>query len=143
MALTTADLQSRASIDHQVEVTNTGTIAGDCVVMAFAVAQQNFHGTNRDEVGAPLKSLFGFQRLHDMAPGEKRSVLFSSTADDLSIVDTGGHRWLKKRRFSIEIGDVLVPARREVVVEGNERLLEAAGPWADVAAAYLSGATSK
>lgn len=124
-------------------MTNTGNVAGDCVVLAFAVAQSNFHGTNKDAAEAPLKQLFGFERLHDMAPGEKRSVLFSSTAEDFSVVDSGGNRWLRPRRFNIEIGDVLVPARREVVIEGKERLLEAAGSWAEAAAAHLSGISQK
>ena len=52
---------------------------------------------------------------------------------------SGGNRWLKPRRFAIEIGDVLAPARREVVIEGEDVQLEAVGPWAEAAAAaYLA-----
>ena len=43
-----------------------------------------------------------------------------------------------RRRFAIEIGDVLAPARREVVIEGEDVQLEAVGPWAEAAAAYLA-----
>ena len=64
------------TVDHQVTVTNTGNRAGDCVVLAFLVSE-NFRGTNRDEHGAPLRKLFGFHRLHDMQPGEARSVPYS------------------------------------------------------------------
>jgi hypothetical protein len=63
-------------------------VAGDCVVLAFTVATDGIRD-NRDGSGAPLKQLFGFKRLHDMAPGEKRSVLFSSTPEDFSVVDSG------------------------------------------------------
>ena len=130
LSLSTADLHA-APADHQVEVTNTGTVAGDCVVLAFTVAAENYQGTNKDEAGAPLKRMFGFRRLRAMAPGEKRLVLFSSTAEDLSVVDGAGDRWLRPRRAFVEIGDVVNPARRQVVIAGEERLLEAAGPWAD------------
>ena len=128
----------QATADHEVEVTNTGKVAGDCVVLAFAAADENYQGTNKGEAGAPLKKMFGFQRLQNMAPGEKRTVLFSSTAEDLSVVDAGGSRWLKPRRAWIEIGDVAAPARRELAIEGEDRLLEAAGTWAEAAVEYLA-----
>lgn len=129
---------AQGTTDHEVVVTNTGTVAGDCVVLAFAVADENYQGTNKDAAGAPLKKMFGFQRLRDMAPGEKRTVMFSSTAEDLSVVDAGGSRWLKPRRAWIEIGDVAAPARRELAIEGEDRLLEAAGTWAEAAVEYLA-----
>ena len=106
-------------------------------MLAFAAADENYQGTNKGEAGAPLKKMFGFQRLQNMAPGEKRTVLFSSTAEDLSVVDAGGSRWLKPRRAWIEIGDVAAPARRELAIEGEDRLLEAAGTWAEAAVEYL------
>ena len=58
-------------------------------------------------------------------------MLFSSTAEDLSVMDGAGDRWLRPRRAFVEIGDVVNPVRRQVVIAGEERLLEAAGPWAD------------
>eukprot|EP01051_Picozoa_sp_SAG22_P005385 SAG22_NODE_318_length_12494_cov_18.507705_2_plen_215_part_00 len=115
---------------HEVAVTNTGTIKGDCVVLAFVTAT-NFQGSNRDEAGAPLRRLFGFKRLVDMLPNEKRTALFSSTAEDLSVVDTNGDRWLKPRAAGLEIGDVVAPARRRLTIEGAPRLLDRAGPWAE------------
>ena len=53
-------------------------------------------------------------------------VSFSALAGD-----GAGDRWLRPRRAFVEIGDVVNPARRQVVIAGEERLLEAAGPWAD------------
>jgi beta-glucosidase len=96
---TRLDTLSKTPVDHEVTVTNSGSMAGDCVVLAFLVSG-NFRGTNRDEQGAPLRKLFGFQRLKAMQPREARSVLFSSTANDLSVVDHTGSRWLKQRRVS-------------------------------------------
>lgn len=41
-----------AAVSHQVVVTNTGSVLGDCVVMGFAVSNENYKGTNRDQAGA-------------------------------------------------------------------------------------------
>ena len=38
---------------HQVVVTNTGGLAGDCVVLAFVAADGNYKNTNRDQAGIP------------------------------------------------------------------------------------------
>ena len=125
----TLDTISRTPVDHEVTVTNSGRVTGDCVVLAF-ILSDNFHLTNRDEQGAPLRKLFGFRRLKAMQPGEQRSVLFSSTALDLSVVDGSGARWLKPRRVRIEIGDVVAPATDFLEIRGEDVLLEAVGPWA-------------
>ena len=44
-----------AAVSHQVVVTNTGSVVGDCVVMGFAVSAENYQGSNRDRAGAFLK----------------------------------------------------------------------------------------
>ena len=44
---------STTAVSHQVVVTNTGSVVGDCVVMGFAVSAENYQGTNRDRAGAP------------------------------------------------------------------------------------------
>ena len=118
------------TVDHKVLVTNTGSKVGDCVVLAFIVSD-NFAGTNRDQDGAPLRKMFGFRRLKSMQPSESREVLFSSTAADLSVVDTSGARWLKPRRVRVEIGDVLTPVTTDLSLHGNGMLLEEAGAWSD------------
>ena len=48
---------------HSVEVTNTGNVTGDCVVMAFITANKG------SPPHTPLKKLFGFQRLVALKPG--------------------------------------------------------------------------
>ena len=47
-------------------------------------------------------------------PGSSATVIFSSTAADLSVVDERGDRWLKSRTAWVEVGDVVSPARRQV-----------------------------
>jgi hypothetical protein len=52
-------LRAGAAADHQVVVTNTGDVVGDCVVLGFAVSEMNHQGTNRDRAGVlPIHASF-------------------------------------------------------------------------------------
>ena len=65
--------QAGATIQHKITVTNTGTIAGDDVVLGFVIppgAGQN---------GVPLQSLYGFERVHVEA-GQSVSVILNASA---------------------------------------------------------------
>ena len=67
-----------------VEVTNTGSVAGDEVVQLYL--------THLGIPGAPLRSLVGFQRVH-LEPGQMVVAVFNLTQRDISIVDQAGkHR---------------------------------------------------
>ena len=96
----------------EVTVENTGERAGAEVVQLYV----------RDLVGSvtrPVKELKAFRRI-ELAPGEKRAVRFTLTADDLAFF-TAGKRWeaepgefvvlvgansedLSERRFVLDTG---------------------------------------
>lgn len=67
------------TLQVEVDVTNTGAVAGDAVVQLYV----------RDDVGSitrPVRQLRGFSRL-TLAPGEKRTVRFPIDAHDLAFHD--------------------------------------------------------
>ena len=69
-----------------VEISNTGTMAGDEVVQLYL--------THSGVAGAPLRALKGFQRVH-LDRGQKKNVSFNLHERDLSVVDEAGkHRIL-------------------------------------------------
>jgi beta-glucosidase len=73
------------TIDVTVDVTNTGTRAGDEVVQLYV----RYPGS---KVGRPLKELRGFQRV-TLAPGETRAVTLRLKAADLAFWDAAKHAW--------------------------------------------------
>lgn len=68
---------------------------------------------------APLKRLFGFERLYTLAPGESKSVSFSSTTENLAIASTNGTETVSSGVFGIELGDVVTPATRTLTLAGQ------------------------
>ena len=112
---TTASLP--AELYHTVEVTNTGTITGDCVVLAFVTATDD---SNDD---TPIKKLFGFERLAALKPGESRTVSFASGPAELANADKDGAVVLGAGSYGVEVGDVVAPAKRTVVLTGAERVV--------------------
>jgi beta-glucosidase len=79
-----------------VQVTNTGKMNGEEVVELY-VSNQN------KNIHAPIKSLKGFQRIV-LKAGETKTVTFSLTADNLSIVNKEGKLYLPKGKLVISVG---------------------------------------
>jgi len=67
-------------------VTNTGQRTSDVTVLAFMV------GPDPGKNGNPMKTLFGFERVRNLAPGQKSTVTFPIAAHDLSYVNEQGQR---------------------------------------------------
>jgi beta-glucosidase len=78
-----------------VDVTNTGTMAGDEVVQLYL--------THPGVPGAPIRALEGFQRIH-LNPGEKKTVSFNLDDRQLSIVDKAGTRRKVPETVNVWIG---------------------------------------
>merc|ERR1712150_12894 len=91
-----------ATITYTVKVTNTGSRAGDEVVLAFFKPKQiagvsandpealaSHHGLGP----APKKQLFAFERVH-LQPGASTTLTFTVTPSDLALVGLEGHRVL-------------------------------------------------
>jgi len=79
-----------------VQVTNTGKMNGEEVAELY-VSNQN------KNIHAPIKSLKGFQRIA-LKAGETKTVTFSLTADNLSIVNEDGKLYLPKGKLVISVG---------------------------------------
>jgi len=105
------------SMFHTVEVTNEGHMTADCVCLAFLTS------TSSSGADAPLKKLFGFERLVAMKPGEKRSVSFASGPAELANANSEGSLAATPGTYGIEIGDVISPARRLVDIVGPTVIL--------------------
>jgi beta-glucosidase len=78
-----------------VDVTNTGTIAGDEVVQLYL--------THSGVPGAPIRALEGFHRVH-LDPGQKQTVSFALDDRQLSIVDEAGTRLIMPDTINVWIG---------------------------------------
>lgn len=72
-------------VSYRVNVTNTGAVSGDCVVLLFV------QGPSPDY---PLERTANFARV-TLAPGETQQVIFVASAHDLSGVREDGSRWLR------------------------------------------------
>jgi beta-D-xylosidase 4 len=93
-------------VDHSVVVTNTGARASAVVVLAFVVA------TPGSPPDTPIKKLFGFERLANLAPGENATVRFATDAASLGVVGATGAKQLLPGTYRIEVGSVVAPASR-------------------------------
>ena len=83
----------------RVNVTNTGNMAGDDVVLAFIKSSN----TTINEQMAPLKQLFGFQRIN-LAVQQTKEVFFPLFIRDLLAVAADGSKWLHPGSYKILIG---------------------------------------
>src|SRR5262249_11791105 len=95
--LSAAVMRPGESVLVDVEIRNTGAVAGGGVVQLYL----------RDDVASvtrPVQELRGFQRAH-LAPGESRSVRFVLDADALAFYDTSMTRVVEPGTFTVLTGD--------------------------------------
>jgi beta-glucosidase len=106
-------LAGGAPLTVSVDVTNSGTRAGDEVVQLYV----RHPGS---KVERPLKQLRGFERV-TLAPGETRSVALRLAAQDLAYWSPGRHAWVvEPGRVELMVGpssaDAALKLRREIAV---------------------------
>jgi beta-glucosidase len=101
----------QGTIRVSVDVTNTGTRAGDEVVQLYL----------RDQLSSVItydQVLRGFQRI-TLAPGEKRTVTFTLGPEDLQLLDERTGWVVEPGSFEVQVGsssaDVRVRDRFEIV----------------------------
>jgi beta-D-xylosidase 4 len=82
----------------RVNVTNTGDMDGDDVVLAYVTLPNSVEG----EI-VPFKELFGFERVH-LAINETKEVFFSFTVEAALTVAQDASRWLHPGMYHITIG---------------------------------------
>ncbi|CAF1107156.1 unnamed protein product [Adineta steineri] len=84
---------------YRVNITNTGMVAGDDVVLAYVIPPQI---TFNDQT-PPLKKLFGFERVH-LNVHESTEVFFPFNMQSLLTVAHDGSKWLEPGFYKILIG---------------------------------------
>jgi beta-D-xylosidase 4 len=93
------DSKSVVDVDLRVNVTNTGTMAGDDVVLALVEPPQ---GPHPDQT-PPMKQLFGFERVH-LNVNETTEVFFPLRISALLAVAHDGSKWLHPGFYRIIVG---------------------------------------
>lgn len=109
-----ANVMAGTGIQYACTVTNTGSRAGDAVVMGFA---------NSTDPQFPRQKLVDFERVA-LQPGESKTVLLTVTPEHLSVVLDGGRRLLRGASFEMRAGDVVNPAIHRFTLTGDEVVLD-------------------
>jgi beta-glucosidase len=89
-------VQAGETVSVQVEVENSGDRLGDEVVQLYL---QDVHAS----VPVPQLQLQGFGRFR-LAPGERKTVQFTLTAEQMSLVDDNGQWILQPGAFKVWVG---------------------------------------
>jgi beta-D-xylosidase 4 len=84
----------------RVNVTNTGTIDGDDVVLAYVTPPQVL----REGQSPPIKQLFGFKRI-SLSVNETKQVFFPFNIEALFTIARDGSKWLHPGQYHILIGN--------------------------------------
>lgn len=88
-----------AGLKASVKVTNTGGAAGDEVAQLY-ISRVSPSGTVH-----PLRRLIGFERLHELAPGESRTAEFAVSPCDLEIfMESEGRKLVEPGRYRVYAG---------------------------------------
>jgi beta-glucosidase len=90
-----AQMGAKENQKISVDIVNTGAMAGDEVVQLYL--------THPSVAGAPLRALKGFQRVH-LDRGEKKTVTFTLSERDLSVVDPGGKHRIVPGNVQVWVG---------------------------------------
>jgi beta-D-xylosidase 4 len=87
----------------RVNVTNTGSMAGDDVVLAFVTPPT----TSLKDQTPPIKQLFGFERIH-LNVNETAQVFFPLHASAILTIARDGSKWFQPGLYQIVIGQKLM-----------------------------------
>jgi len=93
-------LRSGVATIVSVNVTNTGTISGDTVVILYVIPP------NPGQNGAPLQYVAGFQRIH-LYPGQSQIVSFSVSSQALRLADEDGIFRSEVGKWHVSVGDLI------------------------------------
>ena len=94
------DVEHRALVRlFRVNVTNTGDMMGDDVVLAFVTS----YNTTTNGQMSPIKQLFGFERVK-LAVNQTKEIFFPLNIRHLLTVIQDGTKWLHPGLYNILIG---------------------------------------
>ena len=94
-----------------VDVTNAGDRAGDEVVQLYLT-------DTSASAPVPIRTLVGFDRI-SLRPREKRTVAFTITPRQMSLIDNGGKRVLEPGEFLVSAGGGQVGLKGTFIVSGE------------------------
>jgi beta-glucosidase len=94
-----------------VDVTNTGDRDGDEVVQLYLT-------DIAASAPVPIRTLVGFERI-SLRPREKRTVAFTITPRQMSLIDDAGKRVIEPGDFAISIGGGQVGVKGTFIVSGE------------------------
>jgi beta-glucosidase len=83
-------------VSISVVVTNSGAMGGEEVVQLYVSDLES-------SVPVALRSLAGFQRIA-LAPGERKTVSFTLSAKQMSVIDENGNRVVEPGSFRVCVG---------------------------------------
>ena len=105
-----AFMSEDGTVTVSVEVTNTGSRAGQEVVQMYV-------GDRKSSLPRPLKELKGFSKVY-LEPGESTVVTFEVDRDDLSFFDPDRHEWVAEPgKFDIYVAAASDDVRGKVSIE--------------------------
>jgi len=87
-------------ISWTVNVTNTGKVVSDVTVLGYVAANGTIEG-----VIPPIKELFDFARIHNLAPGLTQKLILGVSYRVLTTVDLDGHTWLLPGKYELSINN--------------------------------------
>ena len=93
--LSSSTLKAGASLQIEVDIRNTSSVAGDEVAQVYLSFPKL--------PGAPIRALRGFERVH-IAPGQTQHVRFTLDPRDLSCVNEAGVRLVAPGAYRIFVG---------------------------------------
>jgi beta-glucosidase len=93
--LSSSTVKAGGSLQVEVDVRNTGSVAGDEVAQLYVIFPK--------VPGAPIRALRGFERVH-IAPGQTRHVRFLLDPRDLSCVNKAGEHLVAPGAYRIFVG---------------------------------------
>ena len=96
LRLSTRRVSAGQELKLTADVSNAGARGGDEVVQLYVTHQAA-------SVPVPIRSLAGIQRVF-LKPGEKRSVTFTLTPEQMSLIDDRGKRVIEPGEFLISVG---------------------------------------
>ncbi len=84
----------------RVNVTNTGTMNGDDVILAYIILPQVLH----DDETSPSKQLFSFERIN-LNVEETKQVFFPFNIESILTIARDDSKWLHPGQYNIRIGN--------------------------------------
>jgi len=87
-------------VEWTVNVTNTGKVTSDVVVLAFVSSNSTIPG-----VSPPIKELFDYARVSLLIPGQTVTLIFGLSYRVLNHYDDEGHSWLLPGDYKLAVNN--------------------------------------